>query len=364
MWTDLTDKPFLHVYKPRSKWVGFYRRTKNGEKHNIRIRGECEKRDGHKWGDEKFTKRYNAIHVSIENEETPEKHTTGSLAWLVEYYYDTPQFKALAERTQKDYRKHLDFLKEKFGKRNFANMGPKFLQDLQKEYQHSPRRCNYYIQLFSIIGQLAIRLELRKDNPALGFPKLGGGKGFQPWEDYELYWFEELASRKSIRTAYFLGLFTGQRQGDVLKMEWNQIRGNRMEVCQDKGEQMVWIPIDEILAEELRKTQRRGKYIVCTDEGKKYTSDGFRSNWYKELCEIGLRGLTFHGLRKNASQTLAEAGCSEREIQAITGHETTEMVQHYTKAARRKVLAESAIRKLETKRKENANVANIEKTSG
>jgi hypothetical protein len=43
---------------------------------------------------------------------------------------------------------------------------------------------------------------------------------------------------------------------------------------------------------------------------------------------------------------LAELGCSEHEIMAITGHTTSKEVMRYTKAARQKVLAASAMARL------------------
>ena len=58
-----------------------------------------------------------------------------------------------------------------------------------------------------------------------------------------------------------------------------------------------------------------------------------------------------HGLRKCAARHLAEAGCSESEIMAITGHRTSRMVGHYTKAANKKQQATAAIVKLELRRK-------------
>src|SRR5262249_15881711 len=54
-----------------------------------------------------------------------------------------------------------------------------------------------------------------------------------------------------------------------------------------------------------------------------------------------------HGLRKTAARRLAEAGCSAHEITCVTGHTTTRMVEHYTKAADRKRGASAAILKLE-----------------
>ena len=54
-----------------------------------------------------------------------------------------------------------------------------------------------------------------------------------------------------------------------------------------------------------------------------------------------------HGLRKTAARMLAEAGCSEAEIKAVTGHTTSTMVSYYTRAADKRKQATAAILKLE-----------------
>jgi integrase len=55
---------------------------------------------------------------------------------------------------------------------------------------------------------------------------------------------------------------------------------------------------------------------------------------------------TPHGLRKAAASRLAQFGCTEREIMAITGHTTSKEVDRYAKSARQKVLAKSAMDKM------------------
>src|SRR6516165_5316799 len=70
-------------------------------------------------------------------------------------------------------------------------------------------------------------------------------------------------------------------------------------------------------------------------------------HWYRDRCdEAGLPQCSAHGLRKLAATRLAEVGCSEREIMAITGHRSVSEVSRYTKAAEQSRLAERAIAKL------------------
>jgi Phage integrase family len=61
-----------------------------------------------------------------------------------------------------------------------------------------------------------------------------------------------------------------------------------------------------------------------------------------------------HGLRKAAARRLAEAGCTANEIASITGHSTLQEVSRYTKAAEQRMLAKTAIKRLEAKPPLNA----------
>lgn len=64
---------------------------------------------------------------------------------------------------------------------------------------------------------------------------------------------------------------------------------------------------------------------------------GFGIGALKPACLAGTRA---------AASRLAELGCSDREIMAITGHTTSKEVNRYTKGARQRVLAASALRKM------------------
>jgi integrase len=68
---------------------------------------------------------------------------------------------------------------------------------------------------------------------------------------------------------------------------------------------------------------------------------------------IRAEGFTFHGLRASSVEKLREAGCGDREIEAITGMSVA-MITRYSRFANQKSLAKSAIRRLEGERKRNA----------
>jgi integrase len=64
-------------------------------------------------------------------------------------------------------------------------------------------------------------------------------------------------------------------------------------------------------------------------------------------AKIGAKECTAHGLRKNAANALAEAGCSVHQIMAVTGHRTCRQALHYTQRAALRKLAQQAIDTLE-----------------
>jgi integrase len=55
-----------------------------------------------------------------------------------------------------------------------------------------------------------------------------------------------------------------------------------------------------------------------------------------------------HGWRYVAAVELAEAGCSDAEIQSVTGHKALEMVQKYRQAAAQKALSKQAQQRRES----------------
>ena len=93
-----------------------------------------------------------------------------------------------------------------------------------------------------------------------------------------------------------------------------------------------------------------GVTMLTSPTGSAYSSKHLGSWFSKLMDKAGLRkerGLTLHGLRVSAAGRLAEAGATDMEVMAITGHRTIRMVQHYTRGARQKVLGLQAIQKLE-----------------
>jgi integrase len=110
----------------------------------------------------------------------------------------------------------------------------------------------------------------------------------------------------------------------------------------------VTIPIHHALLTQLATGKHDHLSLLVTSEGKAFDPVYF-GGWFKDaIRSAGLPDdCQLHGLRKTAARMLAEAGCSELEIMAITGHKTSRMVAAYTRDADQRTRASAAILKLE-----------------
>ena len=106
------------------------------------------------------------------------------------------------------------------------------------------------------------------------------------------------------------------------------------------------IPLHPVLDAIIADTPNEHLTFVMTAFGKPFTAAGF-GNWFREKCNAAnLPHCSAHGLRKAAARRLAEAGCSEHEIGAITGHASLREIVRYTRAADQKRLAIAAMKKV------------------
>jgi integrase len=153
-----------------------------------------------------------------------------------------------------------------------------------------------------------------------------------------------------LRLPLMLALWTGQRQGDLLRLPWSAYDGTHIRLRQSKTGARVVIPVGAPLKAALDTAGKRSTIILVNSEGKPWTSDGFRASWRKACAAAGITGVTFHDLRGTAVTRLAVAGATEAEIATFTGHslQTVRAILNTHYLARDPALGESAIRKLET----------------
>ena len=120
-------------------------------------------------------------------------------------------------------------------------------------------------------------------------------------------------------------------------------------VVQSKTGEELWIAEHrELTAELARGVAGISNLLTTPTQGKPFDPVYFGA-WFADAIEAA--GLpddcVLHGLRKCAARKLAEIGCSEELIKAVTGHDTTRMIAHYVKGANQRKMAQAAISKWE-----------------
>lgn len=158
---------------------------------------------------------------------------------------------------------------------------------------------------------------------------------------------------RDLALALILALWTGQRQGDLLRLPWSAYEGGRIRLTQSKTGRRIVIPVGEPLKVALEAAARRGPLILTNAHGRPWTSDGFRTSWRKMCEKAGIAGLAFHDLRGSAVVRLALAEATVPQIATFTGHSLRDVEAildaHYL--GRDVALAEMAVLKLEARTK-------------
>ena len=273
-----------------------------------------------------------------------QRKTTMSFKVLSDSYRKTPRWSKRAPRTKKDYEVIFAYLEEKVGEKSVLSIERRHVIKAQQDNAHRYRFANYIVQVLSILMEHAIHLGWRRDNPAKGISLLKGGAGYQPWPQWAIDNFTKEAEHGSPeRTTFELCLGTGQRVGDVLQMSWGDIEDNGINVTQGKTGEGLWVPFTDRLRAYLATLERGARTsIVRSERGEPMTYGQVEYRARAPRKRAGATSYSFHGLRYNAASELFEAGCTDAQVQAITGHRTRAMVAKYGKGANQRRLGREA----------------------
>jgi integrase len=278
-----------------------------------------------------------------------ERASEGTMDDLIVRYYRSLAFKTLAPTTKRSYRSVIEQIRVAHGDKPVALLDRRGVKAQLAKMSDRPGAANNFLRHLRLLMSFAIEEEMRRDDPTARVRPLAvPGDGFRCWTEADISRFEEahpVGTRP--RLAFALLLFTAQRRGDVIRLGRGNIVGGRIRLRQNKTGAVLDLPIHPELAIALRSAPVGPETFLVTGAGKAFTAAGF-GNWFRDQCvAAGIpAGTSAHGLRKAAARRLAEAGCTTREIMAVTGHKTLSEIERYTKAASQEALADGALDKL------------------
>jgi len=281
---------------------------------------------------------------------------SGLLISILQRYKSSESFRGLAERSRRDYASKIKLIECAFADFPLAALSDRRTRGVFREWRDrlaisSRRQADYTWSVLARILSWALDGGLITNNPCERGGRLyGANRADKIWTVGDEVNF--LANAPAhLHLPLLLALWTGQRQGDLLRLPWSAYDGKYIRLRQNKTGVRVAIPVGAPLKAALDAAARGKKspVILVNSEGKPWTADGFRSSWRKACKAVGIVGVTFHDLRGTAVTRLARAGCSEAEIATLTGHSLRDVrsLLDSNYLHRDAALAESAIRKLE-----------------
>ena len=210
----------------------------------------------------------------------------------------------------------------------------------------SPNTVRLELALLSHLFNTAIRewgLGLVR-NPVSGIRKPSPGQG----RDRRLTAAEEAGLREALAChsnpmvawIFEVALETGMRSGEITGLRVGQVDIDRrvVRLMNTKNDSGRTVPLTRRAVEIFRMAlanplRPKGCELVFFGEpGRDGTRKpyAFTKAWNETKLSLGLTDLRFHDLRHEAVSRLVEAGFSDQEVSAISGHKSMQMLKRYT----------------------------------
>jgi integrase len=126
-------------------------------------------------------------------------------------------------------------------------------------------------------------------------------------------------------------LLSGMRRGELLGLQWEQIRNGFIYLTETKSGKARQIPINHRLAEVFREMRRGNQlkfsHVFCDSRGRRFF-EVTRS--FASACRrAGIEAFRFHDLRHTFASRLVMKGASLKAVQELLGHASLAMTMRY-----------------------------------
>lgn len=280
---------------------------------------------------------------------TPMPNDIRPAAWtfsaLIADYKASPEFAKRTPKTQDEYRRHMVTIERIWGARLVRGLKARHVIELRNSFADTPTKADHLVAMLSTLFSFGILRDYAEINVCRDVPDLADSDGYPPWEWSDVEYAREHLPSHLWRSAA-VALYTGQRQSDVLTMNWSAISEGAISVRQAKTGKSLWVPLHRELRPILEEIPKRSIRILTNSRGLPWAS-GFKAAWRNAMGDEAFnsfreRRLVFHGLRKSAVCMLLEAGATDAQVSAVTG-QSRQMVEHYSIMVNQRKLARAAI---------------------
>jgi integrase len=274
---------------------------------------------------------------------------------LADKYDGSPELAALSDGTQRFYRAQMKHIRKHLGPAPLAGIRRKHIAEVvNNRLGNRNGTKNGFLAVYGVLHSYAQSTDLVDTiSPTRHIKQFKTGE-HEPWP-IDVLESGLSAGHDRTRLAIALLYYTGARIGDMVRFRWNDIRDGVIYYKQQKTGKAMEVRLHQELRAELARTPKRGITIIVNHESRTMTDQVIRRELKQFAADMGYE-LVPHGLRKNAVNALLEAGCTDYEVQAITG-QSLPMIAHYARKVNSRKLGHAAILKMEATgtKKESSN---------
>ena len=305
---------------------------------------------GSEWASPEFVRRYE-LALKGQKDTAPQHAAPGTMAAVVASYLGSVAYRDLADLTQRAYRGALDKLRNDHGDKRVAKLEPRHVRQLMAKAS-TANASNFTLKVLRALMRHAVDTGVIDRDPTREVRKYRvATEGFHVWDEGEVSRFYEThPPGTSAHLAMTLMLYSGAARVDAVKLGWSNVSNGRLRYRRQKtkrsGGVLIDIPIHAELQAALDRVPRDRFTFLETHQGRARSAAGLGNSMRRWCDQAGLSECTAHGLRKLCATRLANAGCTDAEIMAVTGHQSRAEVTRYTKAAERSALANEAMDRL------------------
>lgn len=280
------------------------------------------------------------------------KKQHGAIKQLADLYAQSPEFNRLSKSWQSARHYYLRLLETELAWVTVDDLNNREIRghfyETRDRFVGRPDKADKLLDTLKGLLSWAYERNRIGYNHALGIPHLapsGGRRNDIVWtEDHEAIVYS--CFPQGLQQAFRFAIFTAMRQGDQLAIQWSQYRDGWLAYQQSKTGAKIHLPVYALppfkaLMDELPQTS---DYIFPSPTGRQWNSGHMRLAWRAAFVKSDLRGenLHWHDLRGTGATRLQEAGCTDTEAAAITGHSMGSGTKLGDYVARSKQLAVNA----------------------
>lgn len=252
---------------------------------------------------------------------------------LFHRYRHSPEWSVLAEGTRYRWGRILDRIEDDLPWVLVEDLnGEKMIPDLYEwrdKQASAPAMADQRMDVLRHVLSWAKTRRIISSNPTEGIGRL-----HETADRSQLVWTPEAwatlleHASDDERRYLLLALYTGARREDLAAMTWAQIKDGWLAYVPSKTSRStkvtVELPTDALppLADLLAEIPRRNETILTQADGRPWASGTWGVRMMELKAEAFPEGtpLRFHDIRGTTISKLYEAGCTDAEVAAISGH--------------------------------------------